>query len=68
MIGGIVFGAAFTSGYLINSVFYCSAQFSCSLSPLWLVVLALLGTGIGALWGWLIGKFFRGLYRVTRVD
>lgn len=68
VIGGIVIGAAFTFGYLVNSLFYCSAQFSCTISPYWLVVLALIGTSIGALWGWLLGKFFRGFYRLTRVD
>jgi membrane protein YqaA with SNARE-associated domain len=68
LIGGLVFGAAFTFGYLANSFFYCSAQFSCSVSPFWLTVLALFGTGFGALWGWLIGKFFRGFYNATSVD
>jgi hypothetical protein len=68
VIGGIVIGAAFTFGYLVNSFFYCSAQFSCSVSPFWLIVIALIGTGIGALWGWLIGKFFRSMYRIMRVD
>jgi F0F1-type ATP synthase assembly protein I len=68
LIGGLVIGAAFTFGYLINSIFYCSAQFSCSLSIFWLVVMAIFGTSVGALWGWLIGKFFRSIYNATSVD
>ncbi len=68
VIGGIIVGAAFTFGYLVNSLFYCSAQFSCAISPYWIAGLAVLGIGVGALWGWLVGKFFRGLYRITRVD
>lgn len=68
VIGGIVVGASFTFGYLFNSFFYCQAQFSCSVSPIWLIVLALIGSSAGALFGWTVGKFFNFFYRVTRVD
>ncbi len=67
-MGGIILGASFTFGYLFNSFFYCEAQFSCSVSPVWLTVLAILGVSVGAVWGWLVGKFFRTMYRVMRVD
>ena len=68
VVGGIVVGASFTFGYLINSFFYCQAQFSCTVSPVWLIVLALIGASAGALFGWTVGKFLRFFYRVTRVD
>ncbi|MDA1257761.1 MAG: hypothetical protein O3C10_07945 [Chloroflexi bacterium] len=68
LIGGIVVGASFTFGYLINSFFYCRAQFSCDISVFWLIVLAFIGIGVGAAFGWTTGKFFRFFYRVTRVD
>lgn len=68
IIAGIIVGASFTGGYLINSFFYCQAQFSCSVSPFWLIVLALIGASGGALFGWSVGKFFRMFYGMTRVD
>ena len=68
LIGGIVLGGAFTFGYLVNSIFFCEAQFNCSVSPFWIIVLAVIGTSVGDAWGWLIGKFFRSMYRIMRVD
>jgi membrane protein YqaA with SNARE-associated domain len=34
----------------------------------WIVTFAIIGTSVGALLGWLVGKFFRGMYRMMRVD
>ena len=68
IIAGIVIGASFTGGYLINSYFFCLAQTNCGLPAHWIIAIALLGASVGALFGWTSGKFFRFFYRLTRVD
>jgi len=68
VIYGASFGVFFTVGYVVNSFFYCQSQFACAVSPVSLAVVVLVGTAIGALVGWLVGRFFRFIYRVTRVD
>ncbi|MCH7642463.1 MAG: hypothetical protein IIC30_04210 [Chloroflexi bacterium] len=68
VVAGMIVGASFTGGYLLNSYFYCIAQFSCRVSPFWTIVLALIGASVGAMFGWAVGKFFRFFYRMTRVD
>jgi hypothetical protein len=68
VIGGALVGGGMTFGYLLNSYFFCLSQTNCSLAAEWIVAFALLGTGVGAGFGWLTGKFFRTMYRVMRVD
>ncbi|MCH8817929.1 MAG: hypothetical protein IIC92_09420 [Chloroflexi bacterium] len=68
VVAGMIVGASFTGGYLLNSYFYCIAQFSCRVSPFWTIVLALIGASVGAMFGWAVGKFFRFFYDMTRVD
>ena len=68
VIGGAAIGGGITFGYLVNSYLFCLAQTNCSLAPEWIVAFAIIGTSVGALWGWLVGKFFRGMYRMMRVD
>ena len=68
VIGGTLIGGGITFGYLLNSYFFCLSQTNCSLASEWIVAFAIIGTSVGALWGWLVGKFFRGMYRMMRVD
>lgn len=68
VIGGASVGGGITFGYLVNSYFFCLAQTNCSLATEWIVAFAILGTSIGAFWGWLTGKFFHRMYRMLRVD
>ena len=68
IIAGIVIGASFTGGYLINSYFFCLAQTNCGLPAHWIIAIALLGASVGAMFGWAVGKFFRFFYSMTRVD
>ena len=68
VIVGTSIGGGITFGYLLNSYFFCLSQTNCSLATEWIVVFAIIGTSIGALWGWLVGKFFRSMYRKMRVD
>jgi F0F1-type ATP synthase assembly protein I len=68
VIGGALVGGGITFGYLVNSYFFCLSQTNCSLAAEWIVTFAIIGTSVGALLGWLVGKFFRGMYRMMRVD
>jgi hypothetical protein len=68
VIGGAMIGGGTTFGYLVNSYFFCLSQTNCSLAAEWIVAFAIIGTSAGAIWGWLVGKFFGRMYRMMRVD
>ena len=68
VIGGALIGGGITFGYLLNSYFFCLSQTNCSLAVEWILAFAIIGTSVGAFWGWLVGKFFRRMYRMMRVD
>ncbi len=68
VIVGALIGGGITFGYLLNSYFFCLSQTNCSLAAPWIIAFAIIGTGAGAVWGWLVGKFFSSMYRMMRVD
>ena len=68
VIVGSLIGGAITFGYLLNSYFFCLSQTNCRLAPEWIVALEIIGTSVGAFWGWVFGKIFSSMYQKMRVD
>ena len=68
VIVGTLIGGGITFGYLLNSYFFCLSQTNCSLATEWIVAFAIIGTSVGALCGWVVGKFFSSMYQKMRVD
>ena len=68
VIVGTLIGGGITFGYLLNSYFFCLSQTNCSLATEWIVAFAIIGTSVGAFCGWVVEKFFSGMYQKMRVD